>query len=204
MLKIGLTGGVACGKSYVSKQILASFPSGDASVFDCDEAVGELLSEPEIGRRIQEFPESPAGLTDGEGMLNRGILRELSFDNSHFRERLESLLHPLVLERALSYANRLSRDIGLLIWEVPLLYEVDFPIPRDIDLVVAASVPTQLERLATDRGIGKSLGRKIIDAQLPIEDKIARADVVIWNDGDLLSLNAQIEHLIERWRTPFS
>lgn len=180
------------------------FPVGAAASYNSDSEVGELLQEPGIVRRIASIPGAPGNLLTESGELNRKVLRKVSFENSEFRGRLERVLHPLVLERAASFAESLPESVQVLIWEVPLLYEVDFPIPRDMDLVVAASTETQLDRISTDRGLDRSLGKKIIESQLPIDEKVARGDVVIWNDGDMSALQAQIEHLVSRCNTLFT
>jgi dephospho-CoA kinase len=72
--------------------------------------------------------------------------------------------------------------------EVPLLYEVDFPLKRDVDVVVACSEQTQIERLSRREGIDGRV-RDRIAAQLPISEKIFRAEVVIWNEGSLGTLS---------------
>jgi len=81
---------------------------------------------------------------------------------------------------------------------VPLLYEASFPLERDFDLVVAASGSTQMKRLSEVRKLELNLARKIIEAQMPLHEKIIRGDVVVWNDGDISSLEVQIGHLTAR------
>lgn len=187
----------------MARRMLKKFPDGGAASYNCDAEVGELLKDRDVLDEISKLSGAPDNILNGEGELNREVLRKVSFENSEFRERLEGLLHPLVLKRAVSFASGLPESVQVLIWEVPLLYEVDFPVPRDLDLVVAASEETQLERIFRDRGIDKPLGRKIIESQLPINEKVARCDIVIWNDGDLKALHAQIDHLVSRCRNLF-
>ena len=198
MITVALTGGVACGKSTVASRMMAKFPKGAASSFDCDRAVRELYEDESVLKEISSLPDAPPDIVSKDLVLNKQLLRELSFENSDFRVKLEGLLHPLVLDRAVSHVSNLPKAVQIMIHEVPLLYEVEFPISRDLDLVVAASGETQLKRLQNDRGIDRLLGQGIIDAQLPMDEKVKRADIVIWNDGSLDSFHDQIDHLILR------
>lgn len=196
--RIAVTGGVACGKSLVVRAILERMTGGEVLSFDCDRAVAELWLVPEVVERVQDFsPHTP--ILSEAGGLNRGILRELLFENSDFRAKVEGFLHPLVLERAESHAA-IHADRAILLFEVPLLYEVDFPLQRDFDLVVAASPTCQIRRLEVERGISHKLANQIIESQIPIEEKISRADQMIWNDGTLEACLAQVDHLACDWK----
>jgi dephospho-CoA kinase len=196
--RIAVTGGVACGKSLVVRAIEERMPAGGVAGFNCDQAVSELWLVPEVVARVQGFlPQVPIwSETDG---LNRGILRELLFENSDFRAKVEGFLHPLVLERAESHAAT-HADRAILLFEVPLLYEVGFPLQRDFDLVVATSKTCQIRRLEVERGISHKLANQIIQSQIPIEEKISRADQMIWNDGTLEACLAQVDHLVSDWK----
>lgn len=171
-------------------------PDGVLERFDSDEAVAGLLQEEAVLNRVSAL--DPSLHLVEEGRLNKSVLRERAFENSEFREKLEAILHPLVLERIRSYAVSRSGSAKLLLVEVPLLYEVEFPLTRDMDLVVASSRATQLNRLCRDRGLSLDLANRIIDSQMPLETKMKRADLVVWNDGAESSLLAQSNHLIRR------
>lgn len=136
-------------------------------------------------------------LGDHKG-VNRTRIRELLFENSEFRGTIEMLLHPRVLKRVSAHVSEQPGEIRVSLIEVPLLYEVEFPLNRDLDLVVAASDSTQFRRLCGIRGLTGILARRIIESQLPIEEKIERAGIVVWNDGDLRALEAQTSHLVLR------
>ena len=197
MITVAVTGGVACGKSYVSTQLFDSFPKERIFRFDCDVAVSELLDSRQISEDIAEL--NPGVRLDGSsGLVERVRLRKLAFENDQFRERLEALLHPLVLERVRRRIADAEESVKIALIEVPLLYEVSFPLERDFDLVVAASKATQKRRLSEIRKLELNLANKIIKAQMPLQEKIIRGDVVVWNDGDKSSLAAQIEHLTDR------
>ncbi|MEX2579596.1 MAG: dephospho-CoA kinase [Verrucomicrobiales bacterium] len=203
MITIAVTGGVACGKSLVCSGLLELFPEGRASIFSCDVAVAELLEMPETVGRLMAL-EAPLPILDVEsGRLDKTNLRKLVFENPAFREKLENLLHPLVREQLLAHAKTLPGETGALLVEVPLLYEANFPLQRDFDLVVAASVPTQRRRLWQERRIEPELANQMIKSQMPVEEKISRGDIVVWNDGDRNVLDAQVDHLASRLATLF-
>ena len=131
----------------------------------------------------------------------RAAFRELLFENSDFRGKVEGLLHPLVLQRVKDRAAGLSGSVRVFLVEVPLLYEVDFPLDRDLDVVVAASEAEQMRRLLEVRGLAATVARRILRSQLPVESKMRRADVVIWNDGCRDVLQTQVDHFLSRCET---
>lgn len=193
-----MTGGVACGKSSVARRLLEGLPGGTASYISCDEEVRALLEMPEIQRDIDELGRVHGRELLREGSLDRKELRELLFENSVFRGKVEAILHPLVLDRVNARSETWSDLVRISIVEVPLLYEVEFPLDRDIDLVVASSRATQKKRLTFDRNLEEGVAEKIIGAQIPIEEKIQRANIVVWNDGAIETLFAQTDHLVSR------
>ncbi len=193
-----MTGGVACGKSAVARRLVESLPGGTTSYISCDEEVRALLEMPEIQRDIDEWGRAHGRELLRQGNLDRKELRELLFENSVFRGKVEGILHPLVLDRVNARSETWSDLVRISIVEVPLLYEVEFPLDRDMDLVVASSRTTQRKRLVQDRNLDEGVAEKIIGAQLPVEEKIQRANVVVWNDGAIEALFAQTDHLVSR------
>ncbi len=198
MLTIAVTGGVACGKSSFVRRILEAAPAGQVASLNCDEEVRLMAETPEVGAQLsrlgQDFGLSPS--EDRE--LGRTAFRELLFENSEFRGKVEGLLHPLALQRVKDRTADLSGRIRIFLVEVPLLYEVDFPMERDLDVVVAASEAEQTRRLLEDRGLAAATARRILRSQLPIETKIQRADIVVWNDGCREVLEIQTDHFLAR------
>lgn len=193
-----MTGGVACGKTSVCRRLLEKLPHGTSSFISCDEEVRGLLATPDVREEIAALGRSfGTELLSGDG-LDRKQLRELLFENSDFRGKVESILHPLVLDRVLEHSKTWSDLVRISIIEVPLLYEVDFPLDRDIDLVVASSRSTQMKRLCHDRGLDAPVAERIIGTQIPIEEKMRKANIVVWNDGAIDALLAQTDHLVSR------
>ncbi|MDF1656936.1 MAG: dephospho-CoA kinase [Verrucomicrobiales bacterium] len=192
MNTIAITGGIACGKSRVAESLQSGL---EAPLFSSDACVAELLSDSDIQRQVLELFAQNGGQ---DGVFDKSAIRKRAFENSDFREKLEALIHPLVYERVVDFLGNRADHTDFLLVEVPLLYEVNFPLERDLDLIVAASPATQVERLTSIRGLDLRVANQILSAQLSIDEKIRRADVVVWNDGSLEALNLQVEHLVRR------
>lgn len=205
MKVIAVSGGVACGKSRFVRCFADQAGIGQMGVINCDEIVSELYQEASLIEEIDRVGRSSGHeLLDLNGGLKRGKLRELLFDNSNFRGRIEQVVHPLVFQRVTSRLSAFSELVRMTFVEVPLLYEVAFPLKRDLDLVVAASGHVQYRRLLEDRELEPALAERILCAQMPVEEKIRKADIVVWNDGSLPALEAQIDHLFQRCETIFN
>jgi dephospho-CoA kinase len=205
MRVIVITGGVACGKSGFSRRFAERAGADRVGVINCDEIVRDLYEDRQMVEEVLRVARSSnGGVGDSKGGLDRRRLRELLFDNSQFRVRIESVVHPKVFQRVMAQVNALSGHVRMSLIEVPLLYEVDFPLKRDLDLVVAASREEQCRRLLEDRGLELSLAERILNAQMPLDEKIRKADIAVWNNGSLQAFEAQIAHLFDRCRTIFT
>jgi dephospho-CoA kinase len=177
---------------------MEKLPRGTSSFVSCDDEVRALLETEEVKRELASLAAEFGEEVVFRGGIDRAALRELLFENSDFRVRVEGILHPLVLDRVLAQSKTWSDLVRISIIEVPLLYEVDFPLDRDIDLVVASSRSTQMKRLCHDRGLKAPVAERIIGTQIPIEEKMRRANIVVWNDGAIDALLAQTDHLASR------
>ncbi|MFT4549890.1 MAG: dephospho-CoA kinase [Verrucomicrobiales bacterium] len=188
---IALTGGIAMGKSTAAQFLLKALPASSV-LFDADAAVQQLLTNPDIVAKIsQEFGDS---VLSSDGQLDRPRLREQVFDSAQQRATLENILHPVVRKRYEDERQRLSAsaDQRVLLADIPLLFESDYRFEHDLSITLAASPETQIRRLADTRGLPKDLAKNIIAAQMPINEKMERADVVLWNEGRLARLEQQI------------
>lgn len=162
-----------------------------ASFFSADSAVHELLTRPEIKTRLGEV--FGGVIFDGAGDIDRVKLRQVVFRDPPLRRKLEQILHPEVFkagQEAHSLAFESRRN--LLVYEIPLLYEVDSRQKRDFDLVVAASEEIQRLRLAEKRGLEPEMIENLLKSQMPVSEKVRRADLVIWNDGSETELEEQV------------
>ncbi len=185
---LGITGGIASGKSTFTRLLTEKL---EAEVFDSDRQVHRLLQDsPEVIAEIAAH--FGADVLDGNGQVSRSRLGAIVFSDDAKRKCLERILHPRVRSAwtALT-ADRQFRDRWLLI-DIPLLFETNAD--REISSValVACSRATQLDRMTRLRGIGLEQAQKMIAAQMDMSLKTARATQVVWNDGALAALEAQV------------
>jgi dephospho-CoA kinase len=187
---IGLTGGIAAGKSTVRGFLAAG---RGIRVFDADDCVRRMLdSDPRIASEICGMFGSDFLRADGKP--DRARLREAIYGAPDARRGLESLIHPPVRAAWLALRDRcLAEDTGMLA-DIPLLYETGAETFFDAVVVVGCAPSTQLARLET-RSIARPLGEAMLASQWPIGQKVSRADFVIWNDGSLAALGRQTKLL---------
>ncbi len=185
-----LTGGIASGKSTVCRLLREHLPG--LEIFDCDQAVRRLLDgDAEVAACVREAFGDAA--IDASGRPDRGFLRALAFGDEPSRLRLEGILHPRVLQECLDSRERAAtRGADLFIADVPLFFEKGFDFGQQQVLVVASSRATQIQRLKARGGIEDHLIDSILAAQLPVQEKIARADIVFWNEGPPAILRSQV------------
>lgn len=185
-----ITGGAGCGKSTVTKLLVQQF-SEAVVLFSADLAVAEALKSTSTLKKLTGVFGSQALSTSGGA--NRQWLREVVLPNPEARKKLEAILHPAVLV-ALEAAREEARGRGanLFLAEVPLHYEIGGTVSADLVIVVASSRSIQVRRMMETRGLDEQTVHKFLEAQWPIEAKVERADAVIWNDGALASLEAQV------------
>ncbi len=194
-MNIGLTGGIACGKSTVSR-LLAS---RGAIVIDADILAREVVEPgaPALAEVVRVFGPD---MLNGDGTLNRKQLGKVVFENDAKRKRLEELLHPAIiqlLQERMAEAERLQPD-KLVVADVPLLYEAQMEDMFQEVLVVAADREIQLERLGQRDGLNGEEAEQRIDAQMPLEWKKEWADVVIDNSGTPEETERQVEQYLRK------
>ncbi len=183
---IGLTGPIASGKSLA----LRLFVNEGALGISADVISAGLLTEPEICNRIYRKFSPDKILTDG--LLDRKKLAAEVFGSPAKRKWLESLLHPEILERIRHLITRSHRKITVV--EVPLLFETGLAECFTYTVCLAAPAGT-LEKRALKRGWSRRQYRERVRAQLPAEEKYARADVVLDNSGTPRALREKIRFI---------
>jgi transcription termination factor Rho len=195
MKALALTGGIASGKSTVCRLLKEFVPS--VAIFDCDASVHRMLeSDPEVAAIISDSFGDQA--TDAEGRIDRHFLRGKVFADEKARHQLESILHPRVKQECLdSLEKAATRGVRLFVADVPLFFEKGFDFGQDHVLVVASSRSTQIQRLKGRGGIEDSLIDSILAAQLPVQEKMSRADVVFWNEGPPSLIRSQIRRFAQ-------
>jgi dephospho-CoA kinase len=188
MLKIGLTGGIGCGKSAVADR----FRRKGIEVIDADEIAHSLAEPGEAGWKaiVRHFGEN---ILDSEGRLNRAALRETVFNSPEQRQALEGILHPLVYQRIETELGRLNDSYCIV--SVPLLLETGRAELFDRILVIDSPVELQYQRVRLRDRLDDSQIRRILDCQVSREDRRLAADDILLNDADWTSLDNQVEKL---------
>ncbi len=186
MLRIGLTGNIAAGKSSVA----GVWRSLGATVVDADELARRAVEPgtPGLGLIVEAWG---SAVLDADGELDRAALRRIVFDDPEARARLEEIVHPAVYALR-EEENRLAAERGerLVVADIPLLFEVGMADEFDVVVLVDAPEEERLRRLVEDRGLDPEEAVRMIDAQMPAELKRARADLVIENAGSPAELEA--------------
>ncbi|MGD7651731.1 MAG: transcription termination factor Rho [Verrucomicrobiales bacterium] len=192
---MALTGGIASGKSTVCRLLREWLPS--LEIFDCDVSVHRMLeSDEEVAAIIAES--FGAGALDGNGRIDRHFLRGKVFADDGARGRLEKILHPRVRQECLaSMQNAAKRGVEMFVADVPLFFEKGFDFGQDQVIVVASSRSTQIKRLKARNGLDEPLIESILAAQLPVHEKMSRADIVFWNEGPQAVLRSQIRRFAQ-------
>jgi dephospho-CoA kinase len=196
---IGVTGGISTGKSTFTNHLRELLPQ--ASFFDADVAARELtLRDADVLAEIRrEFGANVFGQSD---QLNRTALRSIVFGAPEKRRALESILHPRIRARWRGEAARHRESSDIFIADIPLLYETGGETLCDRVVVVACSRETQRERLMERTRMKKSEAEAMISAQIPLEEKVRRADHVVWNNGPVSALVEQAKLLVSLWMAP--
>lgn len=187
-LVLGLTGGIATGKSTVAS-MLADL---GARVISADTVVHELLEHgtPVWREVVAEFGED---IVDSSGEIDRGKLGRIVFSDPKKRQRLESIIHPSVIEYLRAQAEEFRNcGEGVLAMEIPLLVEVSAFDLVDKVLVVTAEQGTQIKRLEKRSGISSEEALRRITSQMPLSEKVQYGDWVVSTDTSLRSTKEQV------------
>lgn len=194
MIVVGLTGGIASGKSTIS----AMFRELGAHIIDYDEIAREAVRPdlPAWKGIVREFGE---GILKPDRTIDREKLGRIVFDDPAKLQRLNAIVHPEVFAEADRRAEEIRRrePDAVVIKDVPLLIETQIHRTVDRVIVVAAKGENQLERLA-GRGLSEEDARKRIAAQMPLPEKEKLADFIIRNDGPIEDTRRQVETIFRR------
>lgn len=194
MTIFALTGGIATGKSTLAAMMRKRLPG--LAFFDCDESVRALLQDEKVAEEFAaRFGREILGKN---GRPDRARLRGRVFGQPAERRKLEELLHPKVRKECLEKCAESSKNPAttLFVADVPLLFESGFDFGQELNLVVATSEATQRRRLKARSQLDDRMMSAILEAQLPIMEKVARGDVVFWNEGTLSVLDRQLARFL--------
>lgn len=188
-VRVGLTGGVACGKSTVA-EMLRGF---GAHIIDADEIARELVlpGQPALQAILAQW--GPQYLKK-DGTLDRAALRALVFSDSAAKKWLEALLHPQIRQTFIARSKYLEMNNpeAIIVWVVPLLIENDYLSLVDTVLVIDCPQSVQVQRLQARTGWSDAQISAVLAAQCDRDQRNAAADQVIVNDGSLDSLQNAI------------
>jgi len=196
MPAIGITGGISTGKSSFSDCLREILP--DARFFNADEAAHAVVELSEIKQKLRT--EFGSRVFSRGGDLNREKLRAIIFSDATRKRALERILHPRIRRQWRTEAKRHRNSPEFFFADIPLLYETGGDTLCDRVVVVACSYKVQLARLAQRMSLKQLEAEQMIKSQMPLEEKIARADHVVWNDGSRAVLMEQARFLVALWQ----
>lgn len=192
VLRIGLTGGIASGKSTVSR----TFTELGIAVIDADEVAREVVAPgtPGLAAVVRRFG---VAVLEASGALNRSALRAQIFEDPAARRDLESILHPLIRRRMDELADAASGPY--IVMAIPLLVEGGQQGRVDRVLLIDADESTQLQRVMSRDNIPQAQAQAIVAAQASRAQRLKRADDVIANTGTVAELRQAVEKLHGRY-----
>jgi dephospho-CoA kinase len=192
---VALTGGVASGKSTVARMLR----SLGAEVLDADQVARELVEpgQPALDEIAEAFGRD---FLTSDGRLDRRKLAGVVFSDPQARRRLNAILHPRILGRLRERLRELAalRPQTVVVVDLPLLFDVSMPEFEQLDAIVVYATPaTQRRRLMIRDGLSEEEAEARLQAQVPLEEKLARARWVVDNEGPLHRTRAQVERVWE-------
>lgn len=192
---LGLTGGIASGKSTVSKMLKEL----GLAVIDADEIAKEVV---EVGKEaylkiIEMFGEE---IVEANGEINRPKLAHIIFHNEEKRMLLNSIVHPAVRKKMKHDEEKLiAAGSKTIILDIPLLFESNLSHLVEKTILVYVDYPIQLERLMKRNHLDCQEAKVRIASQIPLIDKVPKADAVINNNGTIDETKKQLLFLLEKW-----
>lgn len=185
---IGLTGGIATGKSTAASYL----EKKGAKVIDADEISHQLSKNGEKGWQVivDEFGEK---VLTAKKEIDREKLGEIVFSNPDKRKKLESLLHPLIIYKMKEKAHQYLANDELVIFMAPLLFETGLDYFCDQVWLISSSKSEQIKRLKKRNGFNRKEAIKRIDAQLALEKKKEKADIIIKNNSTIEDLKLELD-----------
>jgi len=197
MPTIGITGGISTGKTSFCECLREILPA--AKFFDADQAAHQLVDlDLEVKREVRREFGSAIFSVDQE--LNREELRHIVFNNAAKRRELEQILHPRIRRQWSTEAETHRNSPDFFFADIPLLYETGGEKLCDRVVVVACSYRTQLRWLMERTSLEHSAAEQMINSQMPLDEKIRRADHMVWNNGARAVLAEQARGLVTLWQ----
>lgn len=192
MQRIGLTGGIATGKSYCLKR----FAALGVPVIDADVLAREVVEPGSPALQMIRIRFGPSVMAP-DGSLDRPALAAIVFSDKTARADLESIIHPEVYRRINEWFANQPPGVRFAIADIPLLFETGHEHDFDAVIVVACEPFEQLRRLIERDGLPEEAARARLAAQWPIGEKVARADFVIRTDGTFDETEQQVRAVFD-------
>jgi dephospho-CoA kinase len=196
MLRIALTGGIGTGKSYVAGRLAAA----GVPVVDADRLAREVVAvgTPALAAVVERFGR---GVLAEDGNLRRQALAALVFADPQARHDLEAIVHPAVRRGIDAFFDALPRHTDLAVADISLLFETSRA--ADLDAVIVAACPPEMQiaRVMARDGVTEAAVRQRIAAQLPIEEKVRRADYVIDTSGSFADTDSAVARVVRALET---
>lgn len=193
MIRVGLTGGIATGKSTVARM----FAARGAAVLDADELVRELQypGMPVYDAIVEAFG---TAILKEDGTIDRKSLGEMVFRDTKLRKRLEAIVHPALISAVEQRVVELrTQGVPICVVELPLLIEAESEGRFDWVVVVVASEDLQVARLMADRGLTRAEALARIRSQMPLQEKVKQAHFVIENSGDRWQTERRVQEIYD-------
>ena len=186
---IGLTGGIASGKSTVSKYLAEK----GFKVYDADKIAKDISGKKSVQKDI--ITTFSNKILDENGNIDRKKLKEIVFENKEKLKQLNAIIHPKVIDFYKELKEKNTDEI--IFFDVPLLFESGIDKFCDKILVVISDYEIQINRIVERDRIDRELAEKIIKSQLSNEERIKKADIVIENNSSLEDLFEKVERFCE-------
>lgn len=195
MIKVGLTGGIACGKSTIARMLVAK----GALLLDADQIAREIV-EPGKPAWFDIVSWLGERVLKDDRLLDRAQIASLVFSDSEALRKLNNITHPRVKELFSIKSKEFARKFPdtIQVWDIPLLFEIGMDKDLDVVLVVAADKEIQIGRLSKRDGLAREEALRRIASQMDLQEKIKAADFVIFNNGSVASLQEQVERIWDK------
>lgn len=197
MIVLGLTGSIGMGKSTT----VGLFRDMGIPVHDADKAVHDLISVggDAVESILKAFPEAEALTPENKRFIDRSKLGRQVFQNKARLKQLEDILHPMVRARTDAFVQKQKEaKTPIVVLDIPLLYETGGEKRCDYVIVVTADAETQKKRVMAREGMTEDKFNAIVAAQLPDQEKRAKADFVVFTDTSIEDTKEQLKVILKK------
>ena len=192
---IALTGGIATGKSTCCGLIRELYPG--VLIFDADASVAKCYGESEVLEQIRLY--FGDGVFGEDKKVDKARMGARVFADADARHFLEEIFHPRVREDCLALLELAAKNNSsrLFVADIPLLFESGFDFGQSVNLLVATSRETQIDRLKKRNNWDDMMVEAVLSSQMPIDAKLKLADIVFWNEGPEQMLKNQCHRFLQ-------